>query len=35
MEFLNAQGKKTIEKLKNFITRQDVFDFIVRQELSS
>ena len=32
---MNAQGKIIVEKLKNFITRQDVFDFVVRQELSS
>jgi len=31
MEYLTAQGKKTIEKLRGFITRQDVFDFLVRQ----
>jgi hypothetical protein len=35
LEYLTPQGKKVIDKLRNFITRQDVFDFLVRQELSS
>ena len=35
MEFLNPSGRKTIEKLRNFISKQDVLDFVVRQELST
>lgn len=35
MEYLTAQGRKTIEKLRGFVSRQDVFDYLVRQELSS
>lgn len=35
MEFLNPQGRKVIDKLRGFIRRQDVFDYIVRQELST
>lgn len=34
MEFLNQQGRKVIDKLRGFIRRQDVFDYLVRQELS-
>jgi hypothetical protein len=31
LEYLTPAGRKIIEKLRNFITRQDVFDFVVRQ----
>ena len=31
MEYLTPQGRKIIDKLRGFITRQDLFDFLVRQ----
>jgi hypothetical protein len=31
MDYLTPQGKKIIDKLRGFITRQDLFDFLVRQ----
>jgi hypothetical protein len=35
MEYLTPAGRKIVDKLRNFITRQDVFEFLVKQELSS
>lgn len=32
--FLNARGKELLEKLRNFISRQDLLNFMVDQELS-
>ena len=34
MTYLNARGKDLIEKLRNFISRQDLLNFMVDQELS-
>lgn len=34
MSYLNARGKDLLEKLRNFITRQDLLNFILDQELS-
>jgi hypothetical protein len=31
MEYLTPQGRKIIDKLRGFVTRQDLFDFLVRQ----
>ena len=34
MTYLNARGKHILEKLRNFISRQDLLNFMVDQELS-
>lgn len=34
MSFLNPEGKKTLEKLRHFISRQQVYDYIIDQEVS-
>ena len=34
MNYLNARGKELLEKLRNFLTRQDLLNFILDQELS-
>lgn len=31
---LSAEGKKVMEKLRHFITRQQIYDFIVEEEVS-
>lgn len=31
---LSAEGRKILEKLRHFITRQQIYDFIVEQEVS-
>jgi hypothetical protein len=31
MEYLTPQGRKIIDKLRGLVTRQDLFDFLVRQ----
>jgi hypothetical protein len=31
---LNTEGKKTLEKLRHFVSRQQIYDFIVEQEVS-
>jgi hypothetical protein len=31
---LTPEGKKVLEKLRHFITRQQIYDFIVEQEVS-
>ena len=34
LAFLSQEGKKTLDKLRHFISRQQVYDFIVDQEVS-
>lgn len=34
MTYLNARGKDLLEKLRNFISKQDLLNFVVDQELS-
>jgi hypothetical protein len=34
LNFLNQRGKDLLEKLRSFITRQDLLNFMVEQELS-
>lgn len=34
LSFLNPEGKKTLEKLRHFISRQQVYDYIIDQEVS-
>ena len=31
---INAEGKKIIEKLRHFISRQNIYEFMVNQEVS-
>lgn len=32
---LNPEGKKVMEKLRHFITRQNIYDFVLEQEVSA
>lgn len=34
LTYLNQRGKDLLEKLRSFITRQDLLNFMVEQELS-
>lgn len=34
LSYLNNRGKEVIEKLRHFITREDLLNFMVYQELS-
>jgi hypothetical protein len=34
LAFLSPEGKKTLDKLRHFVSRQQVYDFIVDQEVS-